>query len=704
MQGEADVPEPIPARHSLDPQDLGAASAGRGRIVIADVAVGHQPNQIGGGRGKRHGRYQTSIPQHGGAVADPPELFHPVRDVDDADAAGGQPPDRREQPLDLRLGERRCRLVHHQDAGVERQRLRHFDHLLFGDTEQPYGRLGIDRNAKPGEQARRIGGQPSAVDDACAAHRLPSEEDVRRRGEVGDQRELLVDGADPGELSLPRGVERHRPAVEQDLSGIARAGTAQDLHQRRFAGAVLAEQHVHLARAQLEAHVIEGDDARVAFADAPHQQQRRLGSGLAHGRRASLWRARRASIIRTPQSAAIRIPPRRELPNAQRPIPKCHRLNSHLLGNWEWGVGSWPKATEALRWTSGNLLHSAPVMANIYDVAKEARVSLATVSAVVNDSAYVSPGLKTRVHAAIQKLAYQPNLVARGLAKQQTRTIGMIAPNIANPFWPEVVRGVEDAVHAAGYTLLLASNDDDRSKESRYLRMFLAKRVDGLLLTKAVGPLDAETTALLRAARTPIVQLMRTTSALQGDKVLVDEREGVYEGVAHLLRLGHRRIAMINGVEKVSTSAQRLAGYRDALRDWQVEHDATLVAHGDFRVESGYTAGIQLLKQKPDAFFIGNYLMAVGFMRALRQYQLRCPEDVAIVTCDDHPWLDSFHPRLTTVNLPKYELGQAAALALMQRLQPGGDPPSKRARVMTLKTSLCVRDSCGYTLRRGTSV
>lgn len=340
-------------------------------------------------------------------------------------------------------------------------------------------------------------------------------------------------------------------------------------------------------------------------------------------------------------------------------------------------------------------------MANIYDVAKEARVSLATVSAVVNESAYVSPGLKTRVTAAIQKLAYQPNLVARGLAKQQTRTLGMIAPNIANPFWPEVVRGVEDAAHAAGYTLLLASNDDDPAKEARYLRMFLAKRVDGLLVTKAVGPLDAEVAGLLRAAKTPVVQLMRSTPAFAGDKVLVDEREGVYEGVAHLLRMGYRRIAMINGVEKVSTSAQRLVGYREALQDWSVDADPALVAHGDFRIESGYVAGIQLLKRRPDAVFVGNYLMTVGFMRALRQYQLRCPEDIAVVTCDDHPWLDSFHPRLTTVNLPKYELGQAAAKMLVRRLQPGEEPPPKRSQVVTLKTMLCLRESCGFELKRG---
>jgi len=336
-------------------------------------------------------------------------------------------------------------------------------------------------------------------------------------------------------------------------------------------------------------------------------------------------------------------------------------------------------------------------MATIYDVAKAAKVSLATVSAVVNGSAYVSPGLTTRVTAAIHKLGYQPNLLARGLAKHRTHTIGMVVPNIANPFWPEVVRGVEDAAHAAGFTLLLASSDDDREKEALYLRLFLAKRVDGLLLTKAAGPLDPDVSAVLRTTRTPVVQLMRSSTALGGDKVVIDERTGSYDGVAHLLQLGYRRIAMINGLENVSTSAQRLDGYRDALAKSHVPFDPALVVQGDFRVESGYTGGMQLLSQGPDAFFIANYLMAVGFMRALRERGLRCPEDIAIVTCDDHPWLDSFHPRLTTVNLPKYELGQAGARTLVERLEPGAVPP-KRPRLITLKTTLCRRESCGAEL------
>jgi LacI family transcriptional regulator len=338
-------------------------------------------------------------------------------------------------------------------------------------------------------------------------------------------------------------------------------------------------------------------------------------------------------------------------------------------------------------------------MATIYDVAREARVSLATVSAVMNESAYVSPALKSRVTSAVRKLGYQPNLVARGLATQRTRTIGMIVPNIANPFWPEVVRGVEDAARDAGYTVLLASNDDDRVNEAVYLRLFLAKRVDGLLLTKAAGALDRGVAAVLRRAGTPIVQLMRFSPRMPGDRVLVDEEGGSYEAVSHLLRLGRRRVAMINGLAQVSTSARRLAGYEQALADAGLATDRGLVVHGNFRVESGYTAGLQLLKQKPDAFFIANYLMTVGFMRALRQHQLRCPEDIAIVTCDDHPWLDSFSPRLTTLNLPKYELGQAGGRMLIERLtHPAGKAP-KRARVVTLPTELCLRDSCGYSLR-----
>ena len=334
-------------------------------------------------------------------------------------------------------------------------------------------------------------------------------------------------------------------------------------------------------------------------------------------------------------------------------------------------------------------------MPNIYDVAKRARVSVATVSAVLNDSAFVSADLKTRVEAAVAALGYQPNLLARSMAKQRTQTLGMIVPDIANPFFPEVVRGAEDTAHAAGYTLLIASSDNDAKKEEVYLRLFLAKRVDGIILTKAPGRVAPELQQALAKAGVPIVLLARTVPGFRTDVVELDDKGAAYEGVTHLLRLGYRRVGFIGGLRGASTSRRRLDGYKAALRDWKLKLDPVLVAEGDFRVESGYQAGLALLKARPDAVFIANYLMTVGFMEALRQYRLRCPEEVALVTCDDYPWMDSFSPRLTTIDLPKRELGAAAAQLLVERIAK----KSGRPRTVKLKNAMRVRESCGCGLR-----
>jgi LacI family transcriptional regulator len=335
-------------------------------------------------------------------------------------------------------------------------------------------------------------------------------------------------------------------------------------------------------------------------------------------------------------------------------------------------------------------------MPNIYDVAKRARVSVATVSAVLNETAFVSPGLKERVQSAVAALRYQPNLLARGLAKQRTQTMGMIVPDIANPFFPEVVRGAEDVAHAAGYTLLICSSDNDLRKEEAYLRLFLAKRVDGIILTKAPGRLPPDVQRELGKAEVPVVLIARTVPGFKADVVELDDREAAYEGVTHLLRLGYQRVGFIGGLPGATTSRRRLDGYRAALKDWQRPLERALVADGDFRVESGYRSGLEILRHRPDAVFIANYLMSVGFIQAMQQYRLRCPEDIAIVTCDDHPWIDAFSPRLTTLDLAKRELGAAASRMLVERLAK----PRGRARTLRLKSALKVRESCGCMLRR----
>jgi LacI family repressor for deo operon, udp, cdd, tsx, nupC, and nupG len=140
-------------------------------------------------------------------------------------------------------------------------------------------------------------------------------------------------------------------------------------------------------------------------------------------------------------------------------------------------------------------------------------------------------------------------------------------------------------------------------------------------------------------------------------------------------------------------------GYQQALKAWRRRVDPSLVVASDFRVEAGYESGITLLRRRPDAVFVANYLMAVGFMQALRQYQIRCPEDIGLVTCDDHPWLDAFAPRLTTINLPKYEIGRRAAELLVDRVEPADGVKRSGVKVITLRTALRIRESCGYELR-----
>jgi LacI family transcriptional regulator len=218
-----------------------------------------------------------------------------------------------------------------------------------------------------------------------------------------------------------------------------------------------------------------------------------------------------------------------------------------------------------------------------------------------------------------------------------------------------------------------------------------------VILTKAPGRMPKDLPAAFVKARVPIVLLARTVPGFKADVVELPDREAAYEGVSHLLRLGYRRIGLIGGLIGASTTKRRLDGYRAALHDAGIPVDPALVAEGDFKVESGYHAGLEMLKHRPDAVFIANYLMCVGFMTALKQYRLRCPDEVAIVTCDDHPWLDSFSPRLTTIDLPKRELGEAATRVLVERLEKRSGP----VRTIRLKSAMRVRDSCGCGLRRG---
>ncbi len=330
---------------------------------------------------------------------------------------------------------------------------------------------------------------------------------------------------------------------------------------------------------------------------------------------------------------------------------------------------------------------------NIYDVARMARVSVFTVSAVTNKSSHVSVALKRRVETSIRKLHYRPNLLARGLAKRQTHTIGMIVPDIANPFFPQVVRGAEDEAQKDGYSILLCNSDDKQEKEEVYLELLLSKRVDGILLTKTPGRFSPRLQQMLAYVKTPIVLLMRTAPGVRADAAVTDDLKGTFDAVSHLARVGHRTIALVSGPLHVSNAKARWQGFRKALATNGLHYDPALVVEGDYRIDSGYRAGLALLPRRPEAIFVANYLMTVGLLKAAEEMRMRCPEDFALASFDDYPWLGFFRPRLTTVDLPKYELGATAAKMLLERIA------GKRGRPLTRKLmpQLCVRDSCGFT-------
>jgi LacI family transcriptional regulator, galactose operon repressor len=330
--------------------------------------------------------------------------------------------------------------------------------------------------------------------------------------------------------------------------------------------------------------------------------------------------------------------------------------------------------------------------ASIYDVAREARVSVFTVSAVVNQKSHVGKKLRERVEAAIHKLNYRPNLLARSLAKQKTHTIGMIVPDIANPFFPMVVRGAEDAAQKRGYNLLLCNSDDTQEKEENALELLLSKRVDGILLTKASCDISSPLRQMMQEMKVPIVLVMRTSPKISKDAVITDDYRGAYEAVCHLARAGRKRIGLIGGPRKVSNGKARWEGFHDALKANGLAYDPALVIEGDYRMESGYRAGNLLLSHRPDGVYVANFLMTVGLLKAAEEMGLRCPEDFGLVSFDDYPWLGIFHPKLTTVELPKYQLGQEAVELLVDRISGKNGP----GVLKKLQPELRVRESCGF--------
>jgi LacI family transcriptional regulator len=332
-------------------------------------------------------------------------------------------------------------------------------------------------------------------------------------------------------------------------------------------------------------------------------------------------------------------------------------------------------------------------MHTMKDVARLAGVSAATVSAVINGTAVVSAKKAQRVREAMEALDYHPDQVARSLRTGRSRVVGMVVPDITNPFYPEVILGVEEAARKAGYSVILCNSNEDPAQEKRHLNELFARRVDGVLI--ACSDVQHAYDRLLRR-RFPLIFFDRIPEGLKGDAVSTDNVEAGYIATRHLIELGHERIAMVSGSPFLSTHAGRTEGFRNAMQEAHLPIRAEYLIAGGLQIQGGYDAGMRLLRleRPPSAIFTSNNRTLLGLVRAIGELGVSCPEEISVVGFDDFAWTENFDPKLTTVVQRTFEMGNRAMEILLSRIERSGGEAQEMVReVELLRPLLRVRQS-----------
>ncbi|NIK68537.1 catabolite control protein A [Paenibacillus sp. BK033] len=304
----------------------------------------------------------------------------------------------------------------------------------------------------------------------------------------------------------------------------------------------------------------------------------------------------------------------------------------------------------------------------IYDVAREAGVSMATVSRVVNNNPNVKPATRKKVYEAIERLGYRPNAVARGLASKKTTTVGVVIPDISNANFAEVARGIEDIANMYHYNIILCNADKKKDKEIRVINTLLEKQVDGLLFMG--GAVTEEHMQAFKTANVPIVLCATTDENGQIPSVDINHEEAAYDAVRKLVQEGHKRIAMISGtLQDPANGYARFQGYKRALEDSGIPYDETLVRTGNYRYESGVEAMKYFidLSVRPTAVFAATDEMAIGAIHCIQDSGLKVPDDVSVISVDNTRMASMVRPQLTAVAQPMYDIG-AVSMRLLTKL------------------------------------
>ncbi|CAM2910476.1 LacI family DNA-binding transcriptional regulator [Hathewaya histolytica] len=304
----------------------------------------------------------------------------------------------------------------------------------------------------------------------------------------------------------------------------------------------------------------------------------------------------------------------------------------------------------------------------ITEIAKEAKVSIATVSRVLNNkSKGVSIETRNRILKIIEEKGYHPNAIARGLVTKKTKVIGLILPSITNPFFPEIERGIEDMATTLGYNIILCNTDYDKEREKKYLKLLIERQVDGIIYALSVERKNYESIDTLDKRGIPFVVFDKYVKNKDVPYIYTENEEAIYNMVKYVTEKGHKNIAYISGPLDYITARDRLRGYKKGLKCANIEEDSSLIKYGPYSIEGGEIGVESLLKENKNftAIVCANDLIAIGALKALRKHKINVPEDVSITGFDNIDITEVTCPRITTVNQPKYEIGRMAVKMLI---------------------------------------
>lgn len=327
----------------------------------------------------------------------------------------------------------------------------------------------------------------------------------------------------------------------------------------------------------------------------------------------------------------------------------------------------------------------------IKDIAKIANVSYATVSRALNGHKDVNEKTRKRIIGICEQIGYSPNAIARGLVTKNSNTIGLLLPDITNPFFPEVAWGVEDEVSKRGYNVFLCNTSWDLSREETYLKLLLEKRVEGII----IAPVSDESKKLIDkyVDKLPVVLVGSSMEGGPYNFVVADNVKDAFLATEYLISLGHKKIAFIGGNEHTCTYRERLKGYKSALEEYGLGIDESLIRSGAFKRSSGYEITKIIIKENsvPTAIVAANDIVALGVIEAAEEFNLSIPDNMSLIGFDDIPYASLPKIRLTTISQPKYDIGKIAVDILFKKVD------SKRQR-KTLKeivqTELKIRSTC----------